>query len=132
MTVVMILTGISLSILPMWLALAIIAGILNFIPNFGPLIAMIPAVLVALMQSSATAAIVAGMYIVIQVVESNFIKPMVQRKLISIPPALIIMAQLLISPLTGGWGLVLATPLMVIIMILVQELYVNERDKKTA
>ncbi len=132
MTVVMILTGISLSILPMWLALAIIAGILNFIPNFGPLIAMIPAVLVALMQSSATAAIVAGMYIVIQVVESNFITPMVQQKLISIPPALIIMAQLLISPLTGGWGLVLATPLMVIIMILVQELYVNERDKKTA
>jgi predicted PurR-regulated permease PerM len=128
----MILTGISLSILPMWLALAIIAGILNFIPNFGPLIAMIPAVLVALMQSSATAAIVAGMYIVIQVVESNFITPMVQQKLISIPPALIIMAQLLISPLTGGWGLVLATPLMVIIMILVQELYVNERDKKTA
>ncbi len=33
------------------------------------------------------------------------------------------MAQLLISPLTGGWGLVLATPLMVIIMILVQELF---------
>jgi predicted PurR-regulated permease PerM len=107
MTVVMILTGIGLSILgvPMWLALAIIAGILNFIPNFGPLIAMIPAVLVALMQSPVTAAIVAGMYIVIQVVESNFITPMVQQKLISIPPALIIMAQLLISPLTGGWGL---------------------------
>ena len=77
MTVVMILTSIGLSILgvPMWLALAIIAGILNFIPNFGPLIAMIPAVLVALMQSPTTAAIVAGIYIVIQVVESNFITP---------------------------------------------------------
>lgn len=134
MTVVMILTGIGLSILgvPMWLALAIIAGILNFIPNFGPLIAMIPAVLVALLQSPATAAIVAGMYIVIQVVESNFITPMVQQKLISIPPALIIMAQLLISPLTGGWGLVLATPLMVIIMISVQELYIKEMDKRPA
>ena len=78
---------------------------------------MIPAVLVALMQSPATAAIVAGMYIVIQVVESNFITPMVQQKLISIPPALIIMAQLLVSPLTCGWGLVLAIPLIVIIMI---------------
>ncbi|HVG42319.1 MAG TPA: AI-2E family transporter [Chitinophagaceae bacterium] len=134
MTVVMILTSIGLSVLgvPMWLALAIIAGILNFIPNFGPLIAMIPAVLVALMESPTTAAIVAGIYIVIQVVESNFITPMVQQKLISIPPALIIMAQLLISPLSGGWGLVLAIPLMIIIMILVQELYIKERDKKTA
>jgi predicted PurR-regulated permease PerM len=90
---------------------------------------MIPAVLVALMQSPSTAAIVAGMYIIIQVLESNFITPMVQQKLISIPPALIIIAQLLISPLTGGWGLILATPLMIIIMIMVQELYIKERDK---
>lgn len=128
MLVVFILTSIGLLILgiPLWLVLGLIAGLLNFIPNFGPLIAMIPAVLVALMQGPATAALVAGLYIVIQIVESNFITPMVQQKLISIPPALIIAAQLLISPLTGGWGLVLATPLMLIIMILVQELYIKE------
>lgn len=134
MVVVMILTAIGLAIIgvPMWLVLAIIAGLLNFIPNFGPLIAMIPAVLVGLMLSPVTAVIIAGMYIVIQIVESNFITPQVQQKLIKIPPALIISAQLLISPLTGAWGLVLATPLMVIIMILVQELYIKERDKKTA
>jgi predicted PurR-regulated permease PerM len=129
MLVVFILTSIGLLILgtPLWLVLALIAGLLNFIPNFGPLIAMIPAVLVGLMQGPATAAIIAGMYILIQVVESNFITPMVQQKLVSIPPALIISAQLLISPLTGGWGLVLATPLMLITMILVQELYIKER-----
>jgi predicted PurR-regulated permease PerM len=127
MFVVMVLTAIGLAILgmPLWLVLAIIAGILNFIPNFGPLIAMIPAVLVAFMQGPTTAIIVAAMYMVIQVLESNFITPMVQQKLISIPPALIISAQLLISPLTGGWGLVLATPLMLIVMILVQELYIK-------
>ncbi|MEJ7736383.1 MAG: AI-2E family transporter [Chitinophagaceae bacterium] len=132
MFVVFILTSIGLLILgiPLWLVLGLIAGLLNFIPNFGPLIAMIPAVLVALMQGPSTAAIVAGMYILIQVVESNFITPMVQQKLISIPPALIISAQLLISPLTGGWGLVLATPLMLIIMILVQELYIKENTAK--
>lgn len=131
MTVVMVLTSIGLVIvgIPLWLALAIIAGILNFIPNFGPLIAMVPAVLVALLQGPATAAIVAGMYIVIQVIESNFITPMVQQRLINTPPALIIMAQLLISPLTGGWGIVLATPLMVIVLIVVQEVYIKERDK---
>lgn len=130
MFVVFVLTSIGLLILgvPMWLALAIIAGLLNFIPNFGPLIAMVPAVLVALMQGPATAAIVAGIYILVQVVESNFITPMIQQKLVNIPPALIIIAQLLMAPLTGGWGLVLATPFMVILIVLVKELYVNKQQ----
>ena len=130
MVIVMVLTSIGLLIIgiPMWLVLAIIAGLLNFIPNFGPLIAMIPAVLVALLQGPVTAIIVAGMYIVIQVIESNFLTPMVQQRLVNLPPALIIMAQLLISPFAGGWGLVLATPLMVIILTLVQELYIHPRE----
>lgn len=129
--VVFVLTATGLLIIgtPMWLALALIAGILNFIPNFGPLIAMIPAVLVALTQSPATAAMVAGLYIIIQVAESNFITPYVQQKLVNIPPALIIIAQLLMGTLTGGWGIILATPLLVIIMILVQELYIKNINK---
>jgi predicted PurR-regulated permease PerM len=111
----------------MWLVLAFIAGVLYFIPNFGPLIAMIPAVIVALLQGPATAVLVAGLYILIQVAESNFITPVVQKKLINLPPALIIMAQLFVAPLTGGWGLVLATPLMVILIVLVNELYVKKQ-----
>jgi len=132
MLVVFVLTATGLLIIgvPMWLALALIAGILNFIPNFGPMIAMIPAVLVGLMQGPATAGFVAGLYILIQVTESNFITPMVQKKMINIPPALIIIAQLLVGSFSSGWGLVLATPLMVIIMILVQELYVKKINKE--
>jgi predicted PurR-regulated permease PerM len=132
MFVVTVLTAIGLVILgiPMWLALAVIAGILNFIPNFGPLIAMIPAVMVAFLQGPVTALIVAGLYILVQVAESNFITPMVQRKMINIAPALIIIAQLLISPLTGAWGLVLATPLMVIIIVLVKELYIKKHQQE--
>ena len=75
MSVVLVLTAIGLGVLgmPLWLVLAIIAGILNFIPNSGPLIAMAPAVLVALMQGLTTAIIVAAMYIFIPVLESSFI-----------------------------------------------------------
>jgi predicted PurR-regulated permease PerM len=129
MLVVFILTSTGLLIIgvPMWLVLALIAGILNFIPNFGPLIALIPAVLVALLQGPTTAAWVAGLYILVQIAESNFITPMVQQKLINIPPALIIIAQLLIAPLSGGWGLVVATPLMILIIVLVQELYIKKQ-----
>ena len=132
MFVVFVLTAVGLAIIgiPVWLVLAIIAGLLNFIPNFGPLIVMIPAVLISFTISPVTGAIVAGLYILIQVVESNFITPMVQQKLVSIPPALIIIAQLLISPLTGGWGLVLATPLMLITMILVRELYIKNHERQ--
>ncbi len=132
MLVVFILTSIGLLIIgvPMWLSLALIAGILNFIPNFGPLIAMIPAVLVALLQGPATAGFVAGLYILVQVTESNFITPAMQKKLINIPPALIIIAQLLVGTLTGGWGIILATPLMIIVMILVQELYIKNISEK--
>ena len=103
MCVVFILTAIGPVIIgvPMWTALALIAGLLNFIPNFGPLIALIPAVLVALMQGADTAATIAGLYILVQVAESNFITPAVQHKLINIPPALIIIAQLLVGTLTG-------------------------------
>ncbi|MBD0331123.1 MAG: AI-2E family transporter [Chitinophagaceae bacterium] len=130
MFVVFILTAIGLVIIgvPMWLVLAVIAGLLNFIPNFGPLIAMIPAVLVGLMQSPLTALLVAGLYILVQVLESNLITPQIQKKLLDIPPALIIIAQLFMGVLTGGWGLVLATPLMVILIVLVHELYVKKQN----
>lgn len=131
MLIVFVLTAIGLAVMgmPMWLVLALIAGLLNFIPNFGPLLAMIPAVLVALLEGPTTAIWVASLYIAVQVVESNFITPMVQQKLVSIPPALIIIAQLFVAPLTGGWGLVLATPLVVILIVVVEELYVKRQTQ---
>lgn len=129
MLIVFVLTAIGLVVMgmPMWLALSVIAGILNFIPNFGPLLALIPAVLVGLTQGTTTAIWVAGLYIFVQVLESNFITPMVQQRMINIPPAMIIIAQLLIAPLTGAWGLVLATPLLVIIIVLIKELYISKQ-----
>lgn len=130
MLVVAILTAIGLWIIgmPMIIVLALIAGLLNFIPNFGPLLAMIPAVLVALMQGTTTALLVAGLYILVQVLESNIITPQIQKKLISIPPALIILAQLFMGVLTGGWGLILATPVVAILMVVLQELYTKPQE----
>lgn len=129
MLVVFILTAIGLIALgvPMWLTLALIAGMLNFIPNFGPLLAMIPAVLVGFMQGINTSLLIIGLYTLIQVVESNLITPSVQKKLIEIPPALIIIAQLVMGVLTGGWGIVLATPLFVILKVIVEKTYLESQ-----
>lgn len=79
MFVVAVLTYIALIILgmPLALILALIAGALHFIPNFGPLIAMIPAALIGLTQSTQTALIIVGLYTLIQILESNFITPQV-------------------------------------------------------
>ncbi len=132
MSIIFTLTGIGLTILgvPMAIALALIAGLLNFIPNFGPLIAMVPAILIALTQSVNKAIIVAALYIFVQILESNIITPSIQKKLINIPPALTILAQLFMGILTGGWGLVLATPLVAIVMVVVQETYVKKINGK--
>ncbi|CDF78631.1 conserved hypothetical membrane protein (UPF0118) [Formosa agariphila KMM 3901] len=130
MFVVFVLTAIGLAIIgiPLWLVLALLAGLISFIPNFGPLIALIPAVLIGLLQSPETALLVVGLYILIQFIESNFITTLVQKKLLDLPPALIIIAQLIMGTLTGIWGLVLATPIIVILIVLVQDLYIKNRE----
>ena len=127
-----ILTFIGLSIIgvPMGLALAFLAGLLNFIPNFGPLIAMIPAVLIGFTESVNTALVIALLYILIQTIESNVITPTIQNLMIKIPPALIIISQVLFGTLTGGLGIILATPLLVVIIVVVDELYVKQQNEE--
>lgn len=127
-SVVFSLTAIGLLVLgvDMWLILAILAGLLNVIPNFGPIIAMIPAVLVALLTSPTQALMVAGLYIVVQAIESNLITPNVQKKLLNTPPALLILFQVLMGALTGGWGIILAVPMLVILITMVKHLYLDD------
>ncbi len=112
--------------LDMWLILAITAGLLNVIPNFGPIMAMIPAVMVALLTSPTQALLVAGSFILVQAIEGNLITPNIQKKLLSIPPALLISFQVLMGTLSGGWGIVLAVPMLVIVMTVVKNLYLYE------
>lgn len=130
MFVVFAFTAIGLFILgiDLWLVLSLLAGLLSFIPNFGPILALIPALLIGLLEGPQTALIILGLYVLIQFLESNFITPLVQKKLIKMPPALIFIAQLFMGALTGGWGLILATPIMVIVIVLIQKLYLEERS----
>ena len=127
-----VLTGIGLLILgmPLVLTLALIAGLLNFIPNIGPLIALIPAVLIALTKGTTTALIIVGMYTLIQVIQSAVTQPLIQKKMISIPPALIIIGQVGLGALTGFWGVLLATPLVAILMTIIQDLYIKKQDSQ--
>lgn len=131
MLIIAVFTFIGLKMvgMPMALALAVMAGLLNFIPNFGPLIAMVPAVLLGLTIDTHTAFIILLMYVGIQAIESNVVTPMVQNAIIKIPPAMIIISQVLIGTLTGGLGIILATPLLAVVIVIIDELYVkNQAD----
>jgi predicted PurR-regulated permease PerM len=123
-----VLTWIGLSILgvPLALTLGLIAGLLSFIPNFGPIISALPALLLAFIASPITAVYVLGLYIGVQLIESNIVTPLIERETIELPPALTIASQLALAVLVGGLGLVLATPLLAVIMVLVQMVYVQD------
>jgi predicted PurR-regulated permease PerM len=112
---------------PMPLALALLAGVGEIVPNFGPVAAAGPAILLSLVHSPGRAALVAGAYVVIQTVQSYLITPMVQDKAIHMPPAVQIVSQVLMGVVLGPLGLIIATPLVAVIMVLVRMLYVEDR-----
>ncbi|HLS30786.1 MAG TPA: AI-2E family transporter [Flavobacteriaceae bacterium] len=132
MGLIFVLTAIALAIigLPFWLALALIAGLLVFVPNFGPIASAIPALLVALSISVNMALLVGVLYLIIQLSEGSIITPNVQNRLVKIPPALIILAQIFAYILIGIWGLIFATPIAYILMITVKELYILPMERK--
>jgi predicted PurR-regulated permease PerM len=128
MTLVGILTSVGLWILgiPIAITLGIIAALLTFIPNIGPFLSAIPAILIATSQSFDSALYVVLLYTGIQILESYLITPVIQQKTVSLPPALIITSQLLMATLTGGLGLALATPLTATLIVLIRMLYVED------
>jgi len=123
-----ILTWIGLSILgvPIALTLGLIAGLLSFIPNFGPIISAVPALLIAFVDSPVTAVYVLILYIGVQIIESNVVTPLIERETVELPPALTVVFQLGLGTLIGGLGLVLATPLLAMIVVVVQLVYLQD------
>jgi predicted PurR-regulated permease PerM len=130
MAVVGILSGIGLWILgvPLPFTLGVLAGVLDFVPNVGPIIAAIPAILLAYQHGADTAVYVLVLYVVLQFFESYFLTPAIDQHQVSIPPGLVIAAQLIASVVAGFLGLLLATPLTIVGIILVRELTVDNRD----
>ena len=124
-----VLTGICLLIIgmPLVLTLALIAGLLNLIPNFGPIIALVPAVLIGFMQSPTTAIIIICMYTFIQIVQTGVTQPLIQKRMVNIPPALTVLGQVALGLIGGFWGVLLAVPVVAILMTVINKLYVEQQ-----
>ena len=123
---VLISVGLTIIGMPVAMVLGLITGILELVPNLGSLLAMIPGVLLALTVSTKTGVIVALLYITSQTITANIVNPLIQKKLIKLPPALTLISQLIMGALSGALGIILAVPLLAIVIILVDELYVKK------
>lgn len=128
MAVVALATFLGLWLLgvPLALVLGIIAGLTNIIPVVGPFISGVPAVLFALTQGVDMAVYVAILYIVIQQLEGNLLMPLIQRFAADLPPAMTVLAILAFGSLFGFAGVILATPLLLVSIILVKRIYVED------
>lgn len=128
MAVVAVATAIGLQLLgmPLAIALGLIAGLLSFVPGIGPILAIVPAALVALLQSPLQVLYVVVLYVAVQLVEGYLLMPLVQRYTVALPPVLAVVGVVLLGVLLGGLGLVLAAPLTIVVFILVKMLYIED------
>ncbi len=108
------------------LALGAFAGLMEFIPNFGSVIGVIPGVLIALAEDPALVPWVIVLYLGTQQIQSNLIAPRLMSRQVDLPAAVVLISQVIASALFGFMGLVLAVPLAVVIMILTKEVYVTD------
>jgi predicted PurR-regulated permease PerM len=128
------LTGVGLWAVgaPLPLALGLMAGLLEFIPIVGPLIAIVPGVLVAFTEGPQIALYAAIVYIVVQQLEGNVIMPIAQRWAVELPPAYGLISLVGFGLLFGFLGIFFGSPLAVVVMCLVRTLYVKNGLEKDA
>lgn len=111
---------------PLALTLGLLTALLTFIPNIGPIVSVLPAALLAFLQSPVRALYVILLYLIIQAVETYLITPQIQRRTISMSPVLIIVVQIMLGVLLGALGLILATPLLAVAVVLIRRFYVED------
>jgi len=123
MIAVGVLTYIGLLILgvPTPLFLAMIAGIFSFVPNVGPILSVIPTIIMAASLGLELVGLVIILYVGIQFVEGYFITPSIQQKFMRIPPAVLFAVQLVAGTVFGILGLLLAAPLTAVTIAVVNE-----------
>ncbi|HEX5042491.1 MAG TPA: AI-2E family transporter [Candidatus Polarisedimenticolaceae bacterium] len=128
MVFVGVVTGVGLALLgvPLALTFGILVGLLDFVPNVGPVLAAAPAVLLALVQRPSLALWVVLLYTAVQAVEAYLLTPMVERRTVSLEPALIVAAQLFAAVFLGALGVLLASPITAVVLVLVRMLYLED------
>jgi len=123
---VLVAVGASLLGLPAPLALGLVAGLAEFVPIVGAIVSSIPGLLLAGTQGSQTVMWTLVFYIAAHQFEGHVLIPLIQRRVVSVPPALTLFSVLAFGLLFGPLGVILATPLAVVVLVLIKSLYLQE------
>ena len=128
MAVIGLLTAVGLMILgvPLALTLGLLVAAFSFVPYLGPIVSFVPVILMSYLESPQTALYAFGLMMLVQFLESYLITPLIQKRAVSIPPVLLISAQLLMGTAAGVLGVLVATPFTVMVVVLIQMLYVED------
>lgn len=125
MLIIGILTYIALRLIGLKyaLVLALVAGLLEIIPYLGPIMAALPAIILAFVQSPFLALLVIIIYIVIQQIENQIIVPQVMRRAVGLNPIITIIAMLIGAKLAGILGIILAVPITAALAEFLKDVY---------
>lgn len=128
MTVIFLCTWAGLAVLGIGgaLILGLQAGLLAFVPTVGPLVAGVIILLASLATGVKALLGALGVYLLVQGLESYGLTPFIQKRALDIPPATIFAGQLVLGVIFGLWGIALALPLMAVIKVLLEQLYVED------
>jgi predicted PurR-regulated permease PerM len=118
--------GLALLDVPLALTLGLLAALFDFVPFFGPVVAGVLAVLFAFTEGPQTALYVAALMLAIQQLEGNLLMPLVQRWAVQLPPMLGLVSVVIFAAWFGIPGIIFATPLMVVVVVLVRKLYIED------
>ncbi|MGF1473133.1 MAG: AI-2E family transporter [Rubrobacteraceae bacterium] len=132
MTIIGVLSAIALSIIgiPFAVLLGLVSGLISFVPFIGPIISVIPPALLGATSGEPLKALwVILAYLLIQAIESNLIQPIVMSRAVSLHPAVVVFALLIMGTLFGFVGLLLAVPLVAALQVLVRELWIDRMNE---
>lgn len=120
--------GLWLVGLPAAPAIGLVAGLCEFVPYLGTIVVVVPSVILGFGESTSTGIWTLVVLITVQQVQGNLVMPLLQSRMVELPPALTIFSLVAAGVLLGPVGVILATPLTVVAMVMVKALYVNPRD----
>jgi predicted PurR-regulated permease PerM len=121
--------ALTLAKVPFSLALALLAGAFELIPLVGSLLGAIPAVLVALTVGWQTALVVIAIFLIGNAIQGNVVSPWVFSRAVAVTPAMVMMALLLGASLYGFAGALIAVPLLAMVQVLLQNLYIEPMER---
>lgn len=133
MVVVGTVTGVTLAIIgvPSAVALGALAGVLEFVPFFGPILAAIPGVGIALLEGPDKALMALAAYVVIQQLEGALLTPLLLQNRVDVPPLLTILAVPLLTMVAGVAAVLIAEPLLALGIVLVRELWIRRIEPES-